>query len=642
MYSLGPAVRGNWKGVDCSYIRMGAFSQMALDPLSAEHKRADSERQLLVLVEAAGTLLASPQQSDVIDTVMSLAQRFVAADAYALWRQTGETTWTAIRTVGLSAGYNRHIDASTVREKLPKLSAVPQAILDVEKAPLVAARLHWYRQEGIRSLVTIPMQLHGTLSGTLVFYYRQPHDFTERELRIAGSLATLAAAAIGTAELYERQRTLRSIAETSARRAALLAEVGAMLASSLDTAHALATIAEMTVPFFADWCGVSLTGDGAAMQRLVLTHADRTQSELAKRVQQLLPARLLASARLATRSGQAQLVADVSAETLADHVRNPDRIALIRDLGIRSVISAPLVARGRTIGVVTFATAQSGGHYTAEDLEFAKELAHRQAMAVDNAQLFAAAERERERAQQANRNLQATNDALKRANSDLEQFAYSASHDLQEPLRTVAVFTQLLQHRLKDSMDGESQTFIDYTVNAARRMEVLLKDLLAYVQAATVADHDSTPVDSARALKDTLVSLKAAIDQSGAIVTFDPLPFVSIPTVHIRQLFLNIVGNAIKYRGQAPPRVHIAARNLGSHYEFAIADNGIGIDPQYASQVFGIFKRLHTSASYSGTGIGLAICQRIVERHGGRIWVESNLGNGSTFRFTLPNREQIS
>ncbi len=617
-------------------------AEMAADVIAAGNNREEIERQLLLLVEASGTLLASPQESDVVETVMSLAQRFVAADAYALWRQTGDTIWTAIRTIGLSSAYSRNIDTTAVRGQIPRLSAEPQVVSDVENAPLVASRLDWYRQEGIRSLVTIPLLLHGALSGTLVFYYRHPHNFTEREIRIAGTLANLAAAALGTSDLYERQKSLRSAAERSARRAAFLAEVGAALASSLDHAVTLTTIAEMTVPFFADWCGVSIIDDRGTIRRVTLRQADPAQDDAAQNVQELLPPRSLLPVRLAIRFRQAQLVPEISREILEARFRKPEQVGLIRRLGLRSLICVPLVARGRTIGVLTFATAQSARSYTAEDLEFARELAHRQALAVDNARLFADVARERERVQQANRNLQAANEALQRANTDLEQFAYSASHDLQEPLRTVAVYSQLLQRHLKGFLDEDAELFINYTVAAAKRMEVLVQDLLSYVKAATGAEPEAPPVDAARVLKDTLINLQAAIEQSGATVEFADLPVVRVPAVHLRQLFQNLIGNAIKYRGEAAPRIEVSARILGPQCEFAVSDNGIGIDSQYTTQVFGIFKRLHSSGSYTGTGIGLAICQKIVERHGGRIWVESEPGSGSTFRFTIPSQEQIS
>jgi len=622
---------------------MSAFGQAAPEGIPAAEERDKIERQLLLLVEASGTLLASPQASDVLGTVMSLAQRFVAADAYALWRQTSEHTWTAIRTIGLSSAYERQIYTSTVVERIPKLSEQPQVIADVEDSPLVASRLRWYREEGIRSLVTVPLRLHGTLSGTLVFYYRRPHPFTEWEIRIAESLGNLAAAAIGTADLYEHQKTLRSAAETSARRATLLAEIGATLASSLDTTHALEAITALTVPFFADWCGVSVITDGGTIRRLVLRGEGSQANELAREVQQILPPRSLLPVRMAMRFRRPQLVEDISPALLAARIKNPGQADLIRRLGIRSLICVPMMARGRTIGVLTFAMTQAGTSFTSDDLEFAKELGHREAMAIDSSRLFADAQQERERTQKANRDLRAANEALQQANSDLEQFAYSASHDLQEPLRTVAVYSQLLQRHLAGKLDTDGQLFIDYAVSAAKRMEVLVHDLLSYVRATTgVEAAESLLTDANHTVNDVLANLRASIESSGATVVCGQLPGVRVPTVHLRQLFQNLISNAIKYRSEKLPHIEISGRDCGAHCEFAVADNGIGIDPQYATQIFGIFKRLHSLSSYSGTGIGLAICQKIVQRHGGRIWVESEAGKGSTFRFTVPGVEQIS
>jgi light-regulated signal transduction histidine kinase (bacteriophytochrome) len=294
------------------------------------------------------------------------------------------------------------------------------------------------------------------------------------------------------------------------------------------------------------------------------------------------------------------------------------------------------VARGRTLGVLTFATAESERRYTPDDVALAEELAHRVALAVDNVRLFAEVARERELVQKANQTLQNANHLLRRANDDLEQFAYSASHDLREPLRTVAVYTQLLKRHFGDKVDSKAEIYIGHTVSGARRMETLMNDLLSYVQAARGADEQLTVIDSNQVLHTTISNLQTAIQESGASIISDDLPMLPVHAVHLQQLLQNLIGNAIKYRSDTAPKIEISARRSAQEWIFHIKDNGIGIDPQYAKQVFGIFKRLHSSESYSGTGIGLAICQKIVERYGGRIWVESELGKGATFCFTLP------
>lgn len=226
---------------------------------------------------------------------------------------------------------------------------------------------------------------------------------------------------------------------------------------------------------------------------------------------------------------------------------------------------------------------------------------------------------------------------LRRANSDLQQFAYSASHDLQEPIRTVAIYGQLLKKRYGPKLDETAETFLEYLTTAAQRMENLVQDLLSYTRTGD-AQPSAAEADANCDLKAVLESLAAAIVESRAEITSDPLPTVEIDSTHLQQLLQNLIGNAIKYRGDRQPLIHISAREHNAYWLFSVQDNGIGIDPAYKERIFGIFKRLHTSDKYSGTGIGLAICQRIIERYSGRIWVESELGSGSIFYFTVPRR----
>jgi PAS domain S-box-containing protein len=232
--------------------------------------------------------------------------------------------------------------------------------------------------------------------------------------------------------------------------------------------------------------------------------------------------------------------------------------------------------------------------------------------------------------------LRQANDSLTRSNADLEQFAYSASHDLQEPLRMVSAYSEMLRRKFENKLGATGDEYIGIVVEGARRMDQLLRDLRAYAHTATVNDGPSPVVSSDNAIERSITNLKAAIEESGAEVTCDPLPPVRMHEVQLVQLFQNIIGNAIRYRSDERPRIHVGAEPEGDAWRFFIQDNGIGIDPEYKEQIFGIFKRLHTSSEYPGTGMGLAICQRIVERAAGRIWVESQPGRGSTFFFTLP------
>jgi light-regulated signal transduction histidine kinase (bacteriophytochrome) len=227
-------------------------------------------------------------------------------------------------------------------------------------------------------------------------------------------------------------------------------------------------------------------------------------------------------------------------------------------------------------------------------------------------------------------------DELRRANQDLEQFAYSASHDLQEPLRTVQLYGEILATRFADALPEKGREYMGFVRAGAARMETLVNDLLSYTQLARL-ESPAAQIDTNEEAAMAVGALAGTIEETGAKVIIEPLPPVNVHAAHLQQLFQNLIGNALKYRSkERGPVIRVSARRARDEWEFAVSDNGIGIDAQYKEKIFGLFKRLHTSDEYPGTGIGLAICQRIVERYHGRIWVESRLGEGSTFYFTLP------
>src|SRR2546427_1005750 len=224
---------------------------------------------------------------------------------------------------------------------------------------------------------------------------------------------------------------------------------------------------------------------------------------------------------------------------------------------------------------------------------------------------------------------------LERSNAELQQFAYVSSHDLQEPLRTLASYSQLLSRRYKGKLDQDADDYIGFIVDGAKRMKALINDLLIY-SGVNTRGKPLGPTDCENVLNAALTSLQLTIRESGAIVTQDPLPTVMGDESQLGQLFQNLIGNGIKYRNSSAPEIHVSCRQEGLDWLFSVKDNGIGIDPQYAERIFVIFQRLHTRAEYPGTGIGLAVCKKIVECHDGRIWVESELGKGAPFCFTLP------
>jgi len=251
---------------------------------------------------------------------------------------------------------------------------------------------------------------------------------------------------------------------------------------------------------------------------------------------------------------------------------------------------------------------------------------------MDNARLF-------EQAEWAQTELKRSNGELRRVNQDLETFAYSASHDLHEPLRTISISAQLLERSCGEELTEESASFLRSILQGTDRMNTLLSDLLTYTKATKYTEGPPPAVESESVLRQVLETLNVPIKEADAVVTWDTLPLVHLHEGRLSQVFQNLISNAIKYRGKDIPRVHISVQERDAWLVFSVADNGIGIDRRYADQIFGLFKRLHSREDYPGSGIGLAICQRIIEQYGGRIWLEkSSPGEGSTFCFSVPAR----
>ena len=289
-------------------------------------------------------------------------------------------------------------------------------------------------------------------------------------------------------------------------------------------------------------------------------------------------------------------------------------------MGLRSFLSAPLLYRGEPIGCLNLHSLTDSAYSDRHRL-LAERIGVYIAGAIANAQLHAQVTTQTEE--------------LSRSNRELEQFAYVASHDLQEPLRMVSSYVALLGRRYGGELDERADKYIHFAVDGANRMQRLIHDLLAYSRVGTQGA-ELTPTDTAPVLRETLSNLELAIEESEAEVVYSDLPSVMGDPSQLRQLFQNIIGNALKFRSESRLRVELNATRDGDQWTFSIRDNGVGFDQRYAERVFGVFKRLHRNADIPGTGIGLAICQRIIDRHGGRIWAESKLGEGSCFYFTLP------
>ncbi|MEZ4572296.1 MAG: ATP-binding protein [Thermomicrobiales bacterium] len=302
------------------------------------------------------------------------------------------------------------------------------------------------------------------------------------------------------------------------------------------------------------------------------------------------------------------------------HSADSLRIAAAIDDGLRTGLFVPMIIHNDVVGVIEF--------YSTEDRDVDPTLLETLTRIAPQLGWLI----ERERAKEA---LELKSAELERSNRDLERFASVASHDLQEPLRAIGRCTALLRDQYGDQFEEDAAQLFFFIADGVERMEALITDLLRYSRIST-ATVEHTLVDLDQVVRDVLQDLTVAIDENDAVITVSDLPVVRGNDTQLHQIFQNLIGNALKYRGQDPPRIRISVRASGSDWLFSIKDNGIGIDPVYHAQIFDIFRRLHARDQYTGTGIGLAIVKRIVEQHQGRLWVESTEGEGSTFFFTLP------
>ena len=300
---------------------------------------------------------------------------------------------------------------------------------------------------------------------------------------------------------------------------------------------------------------------------------------------------------------------------------------------VHSLLGVPWKLHGEARGLIALANKESG--YDAVDQQAVETLAVSFVATLMRKRAEEDVRRARDELEA--RVLERTGE-LSQSNAELQQFARVASHDLQEPLRAVGGFVQLLQRRYTGQLDAKADEYIHFAVDGVRRMQQLINALLTYSRVGTRAK-PAVDVDCNRAADEALRNLQASINQSSAEITRDALPTVRADRTQLIQVFQHLVGNAVKFHADAPPRVHISAAAEREHWRFTVRDNGIGIDPKYAERIFVLFQRLHTRREYPGTGIGLTLCKRIVERHGGRIWFESELGRGTTFHFTLPMKE---
>ncbi|WP_035992723.1 ATP-binding protein [Leptolyngbya sp. KIOST-1] len=299
----------------------------------------------------------------------------------------------------------------------------------------------------------------------------------------------------------------------------------------------------------------------------------------------------------------------------------PCLVDFLEQFQVQAKLVVPIITQEDLWGLLIAHQCSAPRHWTSFETELLQQLANQIAIALTQAQFLQQEVLQRQE--------------LARSNAELQKFAYVASHDLQEPLRMVTSYLQLLERRYKGQLDPDADEFIHFAVDGALRMRTLINDLLTYSRVGTQG-RTLKLTNSTEAVEQAIANLKLTIEESGASVVYDGLPSIRADPTQLTQLFQNLIGNGIKFRSAAPPHIEIKASQQGEVWLFAVQDNGIGLDPQYADQIFVIFQRLNNRINYPGTGIGLAVCKKIVERHGGKIWVQSKPNQGSTFYFTIP------
>jgi PAS domain S-box-containing protein len=462
---------------------------------------------------------------------------------------------------------------------------------------------------GYASSLVVPLLSEGRAFGAISIYSRQADGFSEDEARLLAQLAE---------DVSNCVRSLRAVSQRqrAERRTELLAETASRLLNSDDPQRVVDELCGKVLEFLNCQVFFNFLVD-EKRQRLHLNACAGIGQQEAAKFEWL--DHCAAVCGNAAREG-CRFVAGSIQET-------PDpRTELVKGYGIEAYACHPLMAAGAFLGTLSFGT-RTRKDFIEEELSLMKAVADLMVTAIG-----------RKRAQAA---LQLTAEEVKRSNRDLEQFAYIASHDLQEPLRAVGGYVKLLERRFPQNMDPKALEYIHGAADGAERMERLISDLLAYSRVGTRGEIFS-PADLDAILNEAMRNLQNSIGSTGAKITRGAMPALAVDATQMMQVFQNLIGNAIKFRGERPPEIHVGAEKQPGRWVFSVRDNGIGIEPQYFERIFQIFQRLHTRRHYSGTGIGLAICKRIVERHDGAIWVESEPGQGSTFFFSLPDISAIN
>ena len=589
-----------------------------------EAERTELYRRLSLLVSASATLLEAPETDAVRTVTLSIARKLLAADAYAVWANDPDhRVWRIVKSAGISDGFaNRVIEYredATGPQRVPFNS--PLAVANIGDQPLLKEQHDAYRDEGIVSMLIVPMRVGYESAGTLVFYYRTAREFSPIDLQTGQALANLASAAMTTAALHEQERIQSEAAEIARRQATFLAEVGSLLSKSLDYEQTLATVAKLAVPEIADWCAVDLVDQSGEITRLVVEHVDPAKREYARELQQKYPPvrNSADGVHQVIRTGKPVLVKSISPELLKERVLDEERLRIVQALGLSSYLAVPIVSPAGVLGAMSFVLAESGRHYTEQDLAFAQDVAARAALAIDNAFAY-------QRAHTANR--------LK------DEFLATLSHELRTPLNAILGYAQMVNLGALSS-GGQARALAVITRNADALRQII--DDVLDVSRITSGKLRLTvrPIDVHDVLQNAVATIQPAADAKGVSLwlTFAPsLPLFSGDPDRLQQVFWNLLSNAVRFSTRGG-HIWVSAEQSDDLVEIIVKDDGHGIDPKFVPHLFERFRQADSrfSREHGGLGLGLAIVRELVELHGGSVSAESEgAGSGATFRVQLP------
>ncbi len=585
-----------------------------------ERELADLHRRLTTLIAASTSLLDTPSTSSVHGATIGIARELLPADAYAIWR-LGDEQWRMIVSDGVSPGFAARTFPPGTELPGATRHGRPLVVRDVQSEPAIRDLRRAYADEGIRAMLVCPMRFGSDRPGMLVFYYRAPHGFTDVEVRTAQALANLASSASTTAELHDEQRRQRDAAEQASRQAALLAEVGAVLARSLDYRATLNAVATLAVPAIADWCAVDMVGPNGEPERLAIAHADPSKVHLARELSEryaMGPERPGSAAHV-IRTGQPVLIETITPAMLDRIAVDDEHRQLLRDMDLTSYICVPLVSPRRILGAITFVFAESGRHYRAQDVRFAEEVALRASLAIENANAY-------ERVQEANR--------LK------DDFLATLSHELRTPLNAILGYAQMLNMGLLHE-HRQRQAFAVVRRNA-ESLKQIIDDILDVSRIiAGKLRLNVQPVELDAILTDAAATLQPAADAKGVQLetVLEPgVPPVSGDVDRLQQVVWNLLSNAVKFTSGGG-RVELRLSRGEHDAIITVTDSGRGIHPAFVPHLFERFRQADSrfSREHGGLGLGLSIVRELVQLHGGTVSAFSEgPGLGAVFRVELP------